>query len=240
MLTNCEKLIKPPVNLPQEYCKCCGKPLLYVEVTMGSIKQHIFRPCFCQEHTQAPSLPPKYAPKRSRLSAREWQEEWAFIGIPMCYTDYKVDYSAYLQALKTHHSLLLHSTDDDTSHAIAAKLTMFTYYNTISSRFIPAVRLLRNDKNTIDAQKVPMLTIFKLGDELDDEPANDATLARLYLLLKNRIDNKRLTVITSRFDKAHLLKHYAFNAEIVKALTTLINDEFMYYDVKDTDEKAKR
>ena len=200
---------------------------------MGSIKQRIFRPCFCQEHTQTPSSPPKYAPKRSRLSAREWQEEWAFIGIPMCYTDYKVDYSAYLQALKTHHSLLLHSTDDDTSHAIAAKLTMFTYYNTISSRFIPAVRLLRNDKNAIGARNYPMLTICELGDEIDDEPADDATLARLYLLLKHRIDNKLLTVITSCFDKEHLLKHYAFDPAIVKALTALINDNFAYYDIKE-------
>ena len=130
---------------------------------------------------------------------------------------------------------MLHSTDD-TSEAIAAKLAMFTSFNTISSKYLFAEAILLNEVSVIIAQKMPMLVMCKLGDE----PASDAKLAGLYLLLKERIDNKLLTVITSRFDKKHLLKHYAFNAEIIKALTTLINDEFTYYDVKDNDEKTKR
>ena len=221
MLTNCEKLLKPPIELPQEYCKRCGKPLLYVEAKLGSTTKRFFRPCFCTEDTQA--------------STRGYVKRFSAIGIPQAYIHRRIDYSAYLQALKTHRSLMLHSTDD-TSEAIAAKLAMFTSFNTISSKYLFAEAILLNEVSVIIAQKMPMLVMCKLGDE----PASDAKLAGLYLLLKERIDNKRLTVITSRFDKAHLLKHYAFNTEIVKALTTLINDEFTYYDVKDTDEKTKR
>lgn len=221
MLTNCEKLLKPPIELPQEYCKRCGKPLLYVEATLGSITQRFFRPCFCSDRTES--------------STKGYIDNFSQAGIPQAYMHRKIDYSAYLQAFKAHKSLLLHSTDD-TSEAIAAKLAMYTSFNTISSKYVTAAQVLLYDGSVVKAQKIPMLALCKLGDE----PTSDAALARLYLLLKNRIDNKRLTVITSRFDKAHLLKHYAFNAEIVKALTTLINDEFMYYDVKDTDEKAKR
>lgn len=221
MLTKCEKLLKPPPELPQEYCKRCGKPLLYVEATLGSITQRFFRPCFCTEDTQA--------------STRGYVKRFSAIGIPQAYMHRKIDYSAYLQALKAHKSLLLYS-DDDTSEAIAAKLAMFTSFNTISSKYIHAEAALLNNESMIKVQKMPAVAICRLGDE----PTGDAELARLYLLLKERIDNKRLTVITSRFDKAHLLKHYAFNAEIVKALTTLINEQFTYYDVKDTDEKTKR
>lgn len=221
MLTNCEKLIKPPVNLPQEYCKRCGKPLIYIEINLCGTTKRLWRPCFCSEHTQS--------------STRGYIDAFGLIGIPSAYIHRRIDYSAYLQALKAHKSLLLYS-DDDTSEAIAAKLVMFTAFNTISSKYVLANEALLNNGNMIKVQKIPAVAICRLGDE----PTSDAALARLYLLLKERIDNKRLTVITSRFDKAHLLKHYAFNTEIVKALTTLINDEFTYYDVKDTDEKTKR
>lgn len=221
MLTKCEKLLKPPIDLPQEYCKRCGKPLLYVEIKLGNTTKQLYKPCFCSEHTQS--------------STRGYIDTFGLIGIPSAYIHRKIDYSAYLQAFKAHKSLLLHSTDD-TSEVIAAKLAMFTAFNTISSKYLFAEAILLDEVSVVKAQQVPMLVMCKLGDE----PASDAKLAGLYLLLKERIDNKRLTVITSRFDKAHLLKHYAFNAEIVKALTTLINDEFTYYDVKDTDEKAKR
>ena len=220
MLTNCEKLLKPPIELPQEYCKRCGKPLLYVEATLGSITQRFFRPCFCSDRTES--------------STKGYIDNFSQAGIPQAYMHRKIDYSAYLQAFKAHKSLLLHSTDD-TSEVIAAKLAMYTSFNTISSKYIHAEAALLNNESMIKAQKVPAVAIYRLGDE----PASDATLARLYLLLKERIDNKRLTVITSRFDKKHLLKHYAFNTEIVKALTTLINDEFTYYDVKDTDEEIQ-
>lgn len=221
MLTNCEKLLEPPNDKPKEYCKCCGKPLLYVEIKLGNATKQLYKPCFCSEHTQS--------------STRGYIDTFGLIGIPSAYIHRRIDYSAYLQALKAHKSLLLYS-DDDTSEAIAAKLAMFTDFNTISSKYIHAEAALLNNESMIKAQKVPAVVIYRLGDE----PASDVTLARLYLLLKERIDNKRLTVLTSRFDKAHLLKHYAFNAEIVKAITTLINDEFTYYDVKDTDEKTKR
>lgn len=221
MLTNCEKLLEVPHDVAQEYCKRCGKPLLYVEIKLGNTTKQLYKPCFCSEHTQS--------------SARGYIDAFGLIGIPSAYIHRRIDYSAYLQALKAHKSLLLYS-DDDTSEAIAAKLVMYTSFNTISSKYVHASAALLNNESMIKAQKVPAVAIYRLGDE----PASDATLARLYLLLKERIDNKLLTVITSRFDKAHLLKHYAFNAEIVKALTTLINDEFTYYDVKDTDEKAKR
>lgn len=221
MLTKCEKLLKPPPELPQEYCKRCGKPLVYVEINLCGTTKRLWRPCFCSEHTQS--------------STRGYIDTFGLIGIPQAYIHRRIDYSAYLQAFKAHKSLLLHSTDD-TSEAIAAKLAMYTSFNTISSKYIHAEAALLNNESMIKAQKVPAVAIYRLGDE----PASDATLARLYLLLKERIDNKRLTVITSRFDKKHLLKHYAFNTEIVKALTTLINDEFTYYDVKDTDEEAKR
>lgn len=221
MLTNCEKLLKPPPELPQEYCKRCGKPLLYVEATLGSITQRFFRPCFCTEDTQA--------------STRGYVKRFSAIGIPQAYMHRKIDYSAYLQTFKAHKSLLLHSIDD-TNEAIAAKLAMYTSFNTISSKYMRAKEALLDNRSMLEAQKMPMLVICKLGDEAPIP----SMLARLYLLLKERIDNKRLTVITSRFDKEHLLKHYAFNAEIVKALTTLINDEFTYYDVKDNDEKTQR
>lgn len=221
MLTNCEKLIKPPVNLPQEYCKRCGKPLLYVEIKLGNTTKQLYKPCFCSERTQS--------------STRGYIDAFGLIGIPSAYIHRKIDYSTYLKALKAHKSLLLYS-DDDTSEAIAAKLAMFTSFNTISSKYVTAAQVLLYDGSVVKAQKIPMLALCKLGDE----PASDAKLAGLYLLLKERIDNKRLTVITSRFDKAHLLKHYAFNTEIVNALTTLINDEFTYYDVKDNDEKTQR
>lgn len=221
MLKECEKLLKPPPDLPQEYCKRCGKPLVYVEINLCGTTKRLWRPCFCSEHTQS--------------STRGYIDTFGLIGIPSAYIHRRIDYSAYLQALKAHKSLLLYS-DDDTSEAIAAKLAMYTSFNTISSKYVTAAQVLLYDGSVVKAQKIPMLALCKLGDE----PTSDAALARLYLLLKERIDNKRLTVLTSRFDKVHLLKHYAFNAEIVKALTTLINDEFTYYDVKDTDEKAKR
>lgn len=221
MLKECGKLLKPPPDLPQEYCKRCGKPLVYVEISLCGTTKRLWRPCFCSEHTQS--------------STRGYIDTFGLIGIPSAYIHRRIDYSAYLQALKAHKSLLLYS-DDDTSEAIAAKLAMYTSFNTISSKYVTAAQVLLYDGSVVKAQKIPMLALCKLGDE----PTSDAALARLYLLLKERIDNKRLTVITSRFDKAHLLKHYAFNTEIVKALTTLINDEFTYYDVKDNDEKTKR
>lgn len=221
MLKECGKLLKPPPDLPQEYCKRCGKPLVYVEISLCGTTKRLWRPCFCSEHTQS--------------STRGYIDKFRMFGIPEAYMHRKIDYSAYLQAFKAHKSLLLHSTDD-TSEVIAAKLAMFTAFNTISSKYLFAEAILLDEVSVVKAQQVPMLVMCKLGDE----PASDAELARLYLLLKERIDNKRLTVITSRFDKAHLLKHYAFNAEIIKALTTLINDEFTYYDVRNTNEKAKR
>lgn len=220
MLKECGKLLKPPPDLPQEYCKRCGKPLIYVEINLCGTTKRLWRPCFCTENIQA--------------STRGYVKRFSAIGIPQAYMHRKIDYSAYLQAFKAHKSLLLHSTDD-TNEVIATKLAMFTAFNTISSKYVTAAQVLLYDGSVVKAQKIPMLALCKLGDE----PTSDAALARLYLLLKERIDNKRLTVLTSRFDKVHLLKHYAFNAEIVKALTTLINDEFTYYDVKDTDEKAK-
>lgn len=221
MLKECGKLLKPPPDLPQEYCKRCGKPLIYIEINLCGTTKRLWRPCFCSEHTQS--------------NTRGYIDTFGLIGIPQAYIHRRIDYSAYLQAFKAHKSLLLHSTDD-TSEAIAAKLAMYTSFNTISSKYVTAAQVLLYDGSVVKAQKIPMLALCKLGDE----PTSDAALARLYLLLKERISTKGLTVITSRFDKVHLLKHYAFNAEIVKALTTLINDEFTYYDVKDTDEKAKR
>lgn len=220
MLKECGKLLKPPPDLPQEYCKRCGKPLVYVEISLCGTTKRLWRPCFCSEHTQS--------------NTRDYIDTFGLIGIPSAYIHRRIDYSTYLKALKEHKSLLLYS-DDDTSEAIATKLVMFTSFNTISSKYMLANEVLLNNANAIKAQKIPVVAICRLGDE----PTGDAELARLYLLLKERIDNKLLTVITSRFDKAHLLKHYAFNAEIIKALTTLINDEVTYYDVKDTDEKAK-
>lgn len=221
MLKECGKLLKPPPDLPQEYCKRCGKPLIYIEINLCGTTKRLWRPCFCSEHTQS--------------STRGYIDTFGLIGIPSAYIHRRIDYSAYLQALKAHKSLLLYS-DDDTSEAIAAKLAMYTSFNTISSKYVTAAQVLLYDGSVVKAQKIPMLALCKLGDE----PTSDAALARLYLLLKERISTKGLTVITSRFDKAHLLKHYAFNAEIIKALTTLINDEFTYYDVKDNDEKTKR
>lgn len=221
MLTNCGKLLKPPPDLPQEYCKRCGKPLIYVEINLCGTTKRLWRPCFCTEDTQA--------------STRGYVKRFSAIGIPQAYMHRKIDYSAYLQAFKAHKSLLLHSTDD-TSEAIAAKLAMYTSFNTISSKYVTAAQVLLYDGSVVKAQKIPMLVMCKLGDE----PASDAKLAGLYLLLKERIDNKRLTVITSRFDKAHLLKHYAFNTEIVNALTTLINDNLAYYDLRNTNEETKR
>lgn len=221
MLKECGKLLKPPPDLPQEYCKRCGKPLIYIEINLCGTTKRLWRPCFCSEHTQS--------------STRGYIDTFGLIGIPQAYIHRRIDYSAYLQAFKAHKSLLLHSTDD-TSEAIAAKLAMYTSFNTISSKYVTAAQVLLYDGSVVKAQKIPMLALCKLGDE----PTSDAALARLYLLLKERISTKGLTVITSRFDKVHLLKHYAFNAEIVKALTTLINDEFTYYDVKDNDEEAKR
>lgn len=221
MLKECGKLLKPPPDLPQEYCKRCGKPLVYVEIKLGNTTKQLYKPCFCSERTE--------------WRTRGYIDTFGLIGIPSAYIHRRIDYSAYLQALKAHKSLLLYS-DDDTSEVIAAKLMMFTSFNTISSKYMLANEALLNNGNMIKVQKMPAVAICRLGDE----PTDDAELARLYLLLKERIENKRLTVLTSRFDKAHLLKHYAFNAEIIKALTTLINDEVTYYDVKDTDEKAKR
>lgn len=221
MLTNCEKLLKPPPELPQEYCKRCGKPLIYIEINLCGTTKRLWRPCFCSEHTQS--------------STRGYIDTFGLIGIPSAYIHRRIDYSAYLQDLKAHKSLLLYS-DDDTSEAIAAKLAMYTSFNTISSKYVTAAQVLLYDGSVVKAQKIPMLVMCKLGDE----PASDAKLAGLYLLLKERIDNKRLTVITSRFDKAHLLKHYAFNTEIVNALTTLINDNLAYYDLRNTNEETKR
>lgn len=221
MLKECGKLLKPPQDLPQEYCKRCGKPLVYVEINLCGTTKRLWRPCFCSEHTQS--------------STRGYIDTFDLIGIPQAYIHRKIDYSAYLQAFKAHKSLLLHSTDD-TSEVIAAKLAMFTAFNTISSKYLFAEAILLDEVSVVKAQQVPMLVMCKLGDE----PASDAKLAGLYLLLKERIDNKRLTVITSRFDKAHLLKHYAFNTEIVNALTTLINDNLAYYDLRNTNEETKR
>lgn len=221
MLKECGKLLKPPPELPQEYCKRCGKPLIYIEINLCGTTKRLWRPCFCSEHTQS--------------STRGYIDTFGLIGIPSAYIHRRIDYSAYLQALKAHKSLLLYS-DDDTSEAIAAKLAMYTSFNTISSKYLFAEAILLDEVSVVKAQQVPMLVMCKLGDE----PASDAKLAGLYLLLKERIDNKRLTVITSRFDKAHLLKHYAFNTEIVNALTTLINDNLAYYDLRNTNEETKR
>lgn len=221
MLKECGKLLKPPPELPQEYCKRCGKPLIYIEINLCGTTKRLWRPCFCSEHTQS--------------STRGYIDTFGLIGIPSAYIHRRIDYSAYLQALKAHKSLLLYS-DDDTSEAIAAKLAMYTSFNTISSKYVTAAQVLLYDGSVVKAQKIPMLALCKLGDE----PTSDAALARLYLLLKERISTKGLTVITSRFDKVHLLKHYAFNTEIVNALTTLINDNLAYYDLRNTNEETKR
>lgn len=217
MLTNREKLLKVPPDVPQEYCKRCGKPLLYVEITMGSIKQRIFRPCFCQEHTQA--------------STRGYVKRFSAIGIPQAYMHRKIDYSAYLQAFKAHKSLLLHSTDD-TSEAIAAKLAMYTSFNTISSRYVQMHKLLASDELYEQAHNVDMLSICGVGSE----PKDADTLAKLYSLLTARISAKRLTVLTSRFDKEHLIKHYECAG--VNAFTTIIS-ELSYYDLRMTDEETQ-
>lgn len=218
MLTNREKLLKVPPDVAQEYCKRCGKPLLFVEIKMGSIKQRIFRPCFCTEDTQA--------------STRGYIDTFGLIGIPSAYIHRRIDYSAYLQAFKAHKSLLLHSIDD-TSEALAAKLAMYTSFNTISSRYVQAHKLLASNELYEQAHDVDMLSICGVGSE----PKNADTLSKLYSLLTARISAKQLTVLTSRFDKEHLIKHYECAG--VNAFTTLINDEFTYYDVKDTDEKVK-
>ena len=219
MLTNREKLLEVPPDVEQQYCAHCGKPLLYVEITMGSIKQRIFRPCFCAEDTQA--------------STRGYVKRFSAIGIPQAYMHRKIDYSAYLQAFKAHKSLLLHSTDD-TSEAIAAKLAMYTSFNTISSRYVQAHKLLASDELYEQAHEVDMLSICGVGSE----PKDADTLAKLYSLLTARISAKRLTVLTSRFDKEHLIKHYECAG--VNAFTTIINEQMCYYDLRNTDEKVKR
>lgn len=176
MLTNREKLLKVPTDVPQEYCAHCGKPLMYVEVTMGSIKQRIFRPCFCTEDTQA--------------STRGYVKRFSAIGIPQAYMHRKIDYSAYLQAFKAHKSLLLHSIDD-TSEAMAAKLCMYASFSTISSRYVQAHKLLASNELYDEAHDVDMLSICGVGSE----PKNADTLAKLYSLLTARISAKRLTVL---------------------------------------------
>ncbi len=231
MLTNCEKLLKPPIELPQEYCKRCGKPLLYVEITMGSIKQRIFRPCFCAEPQAPSSLRTQH--KRTECSMSLTTNAFSAIGVPDAYVYRKLEYSAYLERLKAHRSLLMHSIDD-TSEAIAAKLVMYAMFSTISSRYVQAHKLLASDELYEQAHDVDMLSICGVGSE----PKDADTLAKLYSLLTARISAKRLTVLTSRFDKEHLIKHYECAG--VNAFTTIINEQMCYYDLRNTDEKVKR
>lgn len=236
MLTNCEKLLEVPPDVAQEYCKRCGKPLLYVEITMGSIKQRIFRPCFCSEHNQAPSslrTQHKALQKRTERTTSHNTQAFSAIGVPDAYVYRKLDYSAYLKRLKEHKSLLMHSIDD-TSEAIAAKLVMYAMFSTISSRYVQAQKLLASNELYEQACDVDMLSICGVGSE----PKTADTLAKLYSLLTARISAKRLTVLTSRFDKEHLIKHYECAG--VNAFTTIINNEFTYYDIKDNDEEAKQ
>lgn len=224
MLTNCEKLLEVPPDVPQEYCKRCGKPLLFVEIKMGSIKQRIFRPCFCSDNQAPSSLRTQH--KRTECSMSLTTNAFSAIGVPDAYVYRKLDYSTYLERLKAHRSLLMHSIDD-TSEAIAAKLVMYASFSTISSRYVQAHKLLASDELYDEAYDVDMLSICGVGSE----PKDADTLAKLYSLLTARISAKRLTVLTSRFDKEHLIKHYECAG--VNAFTTIINDEFTYYDIKE-------
>lgn len=230
MLTNREKLLEVPPDVAQEYCAHCGKPLLYVEITMGSIKQRIFRPCFCSSQSTSASLRTQH--KRTERPMSLTTNAFSAIGVPDAYVYRKLEYSAYLERLKAHRSLLMHSIDD-TSEAIAAKLVMYARFSTISSRYVQAHKLLASDELYEQAHDVDMLSVCGVGSE----PKDADTLAKLYSLLTARISAKRLTVLTSRFDKEHLIKHYECAG--VNAFTTIINDEFTYYDIKDNDEETK-
>ena len=231
LLTNREKLLEVPPDVEQQYCAHCGKPLLYVEITMGSIKQRIFRPCFCAEHTQAPSsLHTQH--KRTECPMSLTTNAFSTIGVPDAYVYRKLEYSGYLERLKAHRSLLMHSIDD-TSEALAAKLCMYAMFSTISSRYVQAHKLLASDELYEQAHDVDMLSICGVGSE----PKDADTLAKLYSLLTARISAKRLTVFTSRFDKEHLIKHYECAG--VNAFTTIIS-ELSYYDLRNTNEKVKR
>lgn len=234
MLTNREKLLEVPPEVEQEYCAHCGKPLLYVEITMGSIKQRIFRPCFCAEHSQAPSsLQTQHqAHKRTECPMSLTTNAFSAIGVPDAYVYRKLEYSGYLERLKAHRSLLMHSIDD-TSEAMAAKLVMYAMFSTISSRYVQAYKLLASDELYEQAYDVDMLSICGVGSE----PKDADTLAKLYSLLTARISAKRLTVLTSRFDKEHLIKHYECAG--VNAFTTIINEQMCYYDLRNTDEETQ-
>lgn len=201
---------------------------------MGSIKQRIFRPCFCKAQSTSASMPTQHkAPhKRTECSMSLTTSAFSTIGVPDAYVYRKLEYSGYLKRLKAHRSLLMHSTDD-TSEAIAAKLVMYAMFSTISSRYVQAHKLLASDELLNEAYDVDMLSICGVGSE----PKDADTLAKLYSLLTARISAKRLTALTSRFDKQHLIKHYECAG--VNAFTTIISDEFTYYDIKDNDEKAK-
>ncbi|KXB53748.1 hypothetical protein HMPREF3190_00373 [Umbribacter vaginalis] len=153
------------------------------------------------------------------------------IGVPDAYVYRKLEYSGYLERLKAHRSLLMHSIDD-TSEALAAKLVMYAMFSTISSRYVQAHKLLASDELYDEAHDVDMLSVCGVGSE----PKNADTLAKLYSLLTARISAKRLTVLTSRFDKEHLIKHYECAG--VNAFTTIIN-ELSYYDLRNNDEEAK-
>lgn len=201
---------------------------------MGSIKQRIFRPCFCAEHTQAPSsLQTQHqAHKRTECPMSLTTNAFSAIGVPDAYVYRKLEYSAYLERLKAHRSLLMHSIDD-TSEAIAAKLVMYAMFSTISSRYVQAHKLLASNELYEQTHDVDMLSVCGVGSE----PKDADTLAKLYSLLTARISAKRLTVLTSRFDKAHLIKHYECAG--VNAFTTIIS-ELSYYDLRNTNEKVKR
>ena len=208
---------------------------MYVEVTMGSIKQRIFRPCFCSSQSTHASMPTQHkAPhKRPEYSMSLTTNAFSAIGVPDAYVYRKLEYSAYLERLKAHRSLLMHSTDD-TSEAIAAKLCMYAMFSTISSKYTQAHKLLASDELYEQAHDVDMLSVCGVGSE----PKDADTLTKLYSLLTARISAKRLTVLTSRFDKEHLIKHYECAG--VNAFTTIINKQMCYYDLRNTDEKVKR
>lgn len=197
---------------------------------MGSIKQRIFRPCFCSSQSNAsPQHKAKHKPTECSMSLTT--NAFSTIGVPDAYVYRKLEYSGYLERLKAHRSLLMHSIDD-TSEALAAKLVMYAMFSTISSRYVQAHKLLASDELYDEAHDVDMLSVCGVGSE----PKNADTLAKLYSLLTARISAKRLTVLTSRFDKEHLIKHYECAG--VNAFTTIIN-ELSYYDLRNNDEEAK-
>ena len=154
------------------------------------------------------------------------------IGVPDAYVYRKLEYSGYLERLKAHRSLLMHSIDD-TSEAMAAKLCMYAMFSTISSRYVQMHKLLASDELYEQAHDVDMLSVCGVGSE----PKDADTLAKLYSLLTARISAKRLTVLTSRFDKEHLIKHYECAG--VNAFTTIINKQMCYYDLRMTDEETQ-